>query len=412
MFLVSCDGDSGGSADGDVTLTFAFWGAGEELEAKQAIYRLYMENNPGIIIEGTFTDGGEFPTRLQTWFAAGTAPDVMGIANDIIRPFLPLGVYEDLTPYMERDGLVPGETWLDIATDIFEFEGRIYAIPYVYKIPAIVFNKTLFDEAGVPHPTNDWTEADLFYKAQRLTTGEGRDKIYGFYQDWWPAIILRNLYGNPVYIAEENRMNAVGNEQFRAGVELFDSMINIYGFSTDATLAVTVEGGFETGRYAMAITAPWAMVPFDNLIGDRFDWDIVMLPINETHGRWRGNVFADGHTISIDSEHKDEAWEFIKWMSTDIEAQRMSDFGVPMLRAYAASQDYLDNHNTTTRYDRSVFVNMLEYATAWETRGVWGRVNDEMNALYEQFIRGEIDIDTLISEIQTRGQAIFDAGGD
>lgn len=412
--LASCNNDSSGGGDADapvetITLTKAYWGGGDELRAWEDLMNLYMELNPHIVIEGTYTTGGEYPTRLNTFFASGTAPDVMGIANDIMRPFADQGVFYDLRPRMEAEGLLGGDIWLDVATEIFYYDGKILAMPFVYKIPAIVYNKDMFREAGLAYPTNDWTEAEMIEMAQILTVGEGRDKIYGFYLDWWPAIMNRNLYGNPVYLVEENRMNAVGNAEFRATIMFFESLINFYGVSIDSSMAVTEEGGFETGRYAMSLTAPWAMTALDSLIGDRFEWDIVMLPINETWGRWRGNVFADAQTISVDSENKDAAWDYIKWLCTTVEAQRLATFGVPMLQSFATSDDYLQGWVTNTQYDKSVFVYMLNYATGWETFGIWAQVNDEINTLYEEFIHGLIDIDTLINEVQSRGEAILAA---
>ena len=105
-------------ASAQTTLTFAFWGNADEIKMKQQLIDLYMQKNPDVKIEGTYTDGGQYPTKLQTWFASNTAPDVMGIANDIIYPYRDLGVFEDLRSYMEQDGLLEG-TWNPVAVDVF-----------------------------------------------------------------------------------------------------------------------------------------------------------------------------------------------------------------------------------------------------------------------------------------------------
>lgn len=397
------------SAEEAVTISFAFWGNNEEIELKGQLAENYMAAHPNVTIEPTFTDGGQYPTKLQTWFAANSAPDVMGIANDILSPFTGLGVFADLKPYMEAEDLLEG-TWNPRALEILTgADGFVYAAPFVYKIPAIVYNKTMFDEAGVDYPTGDWTEAQMMELALQFTSGSGRSQVFGMNLGGWPTQMIRNLYGaNPVYDPETRTINAADNEEFKAALSMMAKMVAEDKSSPDDLMAQNIGGGFETGRYAMAITAPWEMGPFAKTIGETFEWDIVELPTSEAYGHWAGNLYADGWTISANSAASDAAWDFIKYMTTDAEAQAIvAPIGIPMLTSYATSDEYLSEYYGNKPYDKSVFVGMLDYATGWETAGVWGKVNEEIGNQYKQMLAGKIDIDTAIDNIQTNCTAIL-----
>lgn len=397
-----------GQAEEPITLTFAFWGNNDEIPIKEKLAQMYMDAHPNVKIECTFTDGGQYPTKLQTWFASGTAPDVMGIANDILAPFRDEGVFADLAPYMERDGLLEG-IWNQRALDVLsDGEGHVYAAPYIYKIPAVVYNKTMLDAAGIAYPASDWTEEEMIDIAKQLTSGSGRSQIYGMNLSGWPYNLYRNLYGQPVYDTQTRTVNAQDNESFKHALGLFAKMVGELKVSPDDVVADAIGGGFETGKFAMAITAPWEMAAFSKTIGDAFEWDVVPLPRSEQYGHWQGNLFADGWTMSASTKHPEEAWDFIKFMTATEEAQAHSaPIGVPMLTSYATSEAYLNDFYGNEPYNKMAFVEMLDYATGWETSGVWGKLNDEIQNQYKLVINGKQDLDTAVVNIQKNCEALL-----
>lgn len=125
-----------------ITLTFSYWGDKNELACKEELIKDFEAAHPNIKIEATYTDGVSYHTKLQTFFTSGAAPDVISIAGDIMYDFAEEGVFEDLTPYIERDQ-VAGQ-WADGSLDIFTKHGKIYAAPYVSKVFAMAYNKDIF----------------------------------------------------------------------------------------------------------------------------------------------------------------------------------------------------------------------------------------------------------------------------
>jgi len=221
---------------------------------KSNLLKEFQKQNPNIKIKETYTDGGTYQTKLQVWFSSNTAPDVLGIAADLIYPYKDLGVIEDLTPYMQKDDMLNGDVWESSAIDAFTFDGKVLAAPYICKTMAIAYNKDLFDEAGVPYPTADWTEEEMIDMARKLTKGTGPEKQWGIRLCTYPTNFYRNMFGQPVYDVEQYKMNAAGNEQFVYSFDVLSSIVK-EGLSPNETFENILSSGFESGKFAMAVVA-------------------------------------------------------------------------------------------------------------------------------------------------------------
>ncbi len=400
----------GGTSEAHVELEVAFWGDKAEIEMKSALLEQYEEEHPNVTIKQTYTDGGTYQAKLQMWFSSGKAPDVLGIANDLIEPYKELGVIENLKPYMEADGMLDGNTWEQSAVDSFTFGENIFAAPYIYKSLAVAYNKDLFDEEGIPYPSADWTEVDLLDAARSLTKGEGTDKQWGIRMSTYPTNFYRNMFGSPAYLVEERKMNVRDNDEIKYAMQLFSDMVK-EGITPNETFDSMLGSGFETGKFAMAIVAPWDMATLDSMIGDSFAWDVEVLPYNETFETpWKGYLFADGFTMTSACENKEAAWDLIKWLTASEEAQAASAAaGVPVYTPYATSDAYLNEFTTSNHYNKKVFVDMLKNSVGGQTTGVWAQINDEMNLEYQRAVAGEITIDEAIDLIDQKGTQFLES---
>lgn len=400
----------GGTSEAPVELEVAFWGDKAEIEMKSALLEQYEEEHPNVTIKQTYTDGGTYQAKLQMWFSSGKAPDVLGIANDLIEPYKELGVIENLKPYMEADGMLDGNTWEQSAVDSFTFGENIFAAPYIYKSLAVAYNEDLFDEEGIPYPSADWTEDDLLDAARSLTKGEGTDKQWGIRMSTYPTNFYRNMFGSPAYLVEERKMNVRDNDEIKYAMQLFSDMVK-EGITPNETFDSMLGSGFETGKFAMAIVAPWDMATLDSMIGDSFAWDVEVLPYNENFETpWKGYLFADGFTMTSACENKEAAWDLIKWLTASEEAQAASAAaGVPVYTPYATSDAYLNEFTTSNHYNKKVFVDMLKNSVGGQTTGVWAQINDEMNLEYQRAVAGEITIDEAIDLIDQKGTQFLES---
>lgn len=399
------------SSDEEVTITFGFWGDTAEAEMKQELANKYMEEHPNVTIEFEYTDGAGYLTKMQTWFSSNTLPDVFGLANDHFYAYKGSDQFEDLAPYIEKDGLAQGWDMDSLKATFGEENGRIIATPFLSKTFAMAYNKDLFDQAGVAYPTDEWTEADMLEAARKITAlSTGDNKVYGLRWGVRPTEFYRNLYGNMMYDLDTYEMKAEGNAEFKAAVSLFADTIS-EGLAPDETSGAISTGGFETGMFGMQLSATWDIATFQSMIGDSFAWDVVMLPYNEEFDtRMLTTLRSNGWSMSAQAANKEACWDFIKYLSVSEDAAKAAQgFGIPSLLSYAESEEYLTDFGTGTAYDKGVFSRMLEWSTPFNNLGAFAEVNDTVKAEYELVLAGQKTIDEMIAECQAQGEAILSA---
>lgn len=396
------------SADEEVSLTFGFFGDDPEAEMKMGLANAYMEAHPNVKIEFEYCTGSDYLTKLQTWFSSEETPDVFALASDQLFPYKDSLLFEDLKPYIEKDGC--SEYWdMDsVEANWKTDDGRIVAAPFVSKTFAIAYNKALFDQAGLSYPTSDWTEKEMLDAAEKISALG--DDIYGIRWGVRVPEFYRNLYGNMFYDVEDIKMNVAENEEFKAAVTMFVDSIK-RGLAPDETDGVISTGGFETGKFGMALSATWDMSTYESAIGSSFEWDVVELPINEEFNtRWLTSFRGNGWCMSSKSEYKDVCWDFIKYMTTTEEAAKAAQsIGIPDFQPYVTSEEYLNDFGEGTPYNKSVFINMISSSTPFYNLGSFAEVNDLTKADYQKVLAGDMTVDEMIADVQEQGTTIFDS---
>lgn len=391
----------------DVTLSVSFWASADEMETKLGLFEEFERHHPNIKLDLTYCSGGDYPVKLQTLIAGNQAPDVMAIASDVMDPFLGQGYFEDLKPYMDKDGLT--DAWVESGLTTFTHNGEIFAAPFVSKVMCLLYNKNLFDAAGIAYPVEGWTEEEMLSYAKQLTSGEGVNRTWGFYWSWMAPEMMRNLYGSmPVYDAETMSMHATDNPGFAHTMELFTRMLIEDNSSPDPASQSSISGGFESGKYAMSFAITSGLENISKMVGDTFAWGVVPLPVNEELGPWSSTLRLDGFMMSQKSAHKDEAWELIKYLTSDEEAlMKAGSTGLPMLKKILNSEAQMNQFYPSCDFDRSMLNRIIANASSFHGAGVFAELNTVVQDNYDAYIFGDIDLETLLEEIQAQGTDIL-----
>lgn len=395
----------------NVHLSMAFWAEQSEIDRLDQLLEIWKADHPNVTLDYTYCAGPDYPTKLQVWFSSGKAPDVIRMSRDIFSPFASEDLFADLTPYLEASG--SAGCWDESLLDIFDFDGELLSLPYMYSNYVIAYNKDIFDEANLEYPTADWTETEFVELAKTLTSGEGPEKTYGMWFGGWVCELVRALYGEPkMYDTENMVMQATNNEKFKAAFQLLGDL-HKDGYCSNEVTKTTTTGGFVTGKYAMAIAMTGDIASYQKQIGDNFKWDIVELPISETYDtRWNTNMRLQGFGMSKTTEHPELAYDLIEYMTTNYEVQKAVDeegVGIPALTEYLESEEFKTNYGGGAAYNKEAFVNMAKVGTAWEFAGIWADINDTLTSEFNAYITGATDIDTALDNLQKKGEAVIEA---
>ncbi|WP_102159596.1 ABC transporter substrate-binding protein [Zhihengliuella halotolerans] len=170
LALTACSGGGDAPDDGEVTLTFAWWGSDTRHQKTQEMIDIFEEQNPGITIDTEYGDWGGYWDKLATQTAAGKAPDVMQMDLLYIREYAENGVLLDLSDVDMSD--MPEDLRVAGATD-----DGVWGVPHGLTALSVLANKTMFEEAGVELPDDStWTWED--FEAKSLEFQEKSD-AYG-----------------------------------------------------------------------------------------------------------------------------------------------------------------------------------------------------------------------------------------
>lgn len=180
-----------GGAGAQTVLELANWADYREADLEQRVLAPFEKAHPGIVVQqqSAGTGQAEYRERILTSIVAGTPPDVFLLDNIDVPAFTSRGVTLDLSPYLRRLG-VDLARYDSTVMGIFRRGDEVYALPKGYTPMVMVYNKDLFDRAGVPYPTDAWTWDDFLRSAKALTRDTDGDGLV----DQWGTAFDRRVF--------------------------------------------------------------------------------------------------------------------------------------------------------------------------------------------------------------------------
>ncbi len=297
-----------------VELRLTFWGNLEEMPAWNDGINQFSEKHPDIKVSWENTPWGQFWTKLQTQMAGGMAPDVTGMVTMYSQQYIRQGSLMPLDDWFTREPDVQVDDFWPAMMKAYQWKGKNYALPYDASTMLIFYNKKHFDEAGVPHPTGEWTWDEFLAANQKLT----KPGQWGFQLPNWDWNIDAWLSTNGArFISEDTTKCLLDTPQAIETVQFLADLRNKYkvaptlGDQGDIPL-------FETGKLAMTWGNPEFVQVIKTRVGpprknDKFAWDVALIPKKTMNG----NALAGGSfAISKDAKHPEQAWTFIKFYTS------------------------------------------------------------------------------------------------
>lgn len=181
MTLAACGSSGDDASDGDGQVTLQVMSAtvveSPEREAEEAQAEAFMAENPDIKIEFIGTPMNELYAQLTTMATGGNVPDVFTNSPEFYAQAKELGIVEPL------DDLL-GEDWISgfepATLEQARIDDQLQFAPF-FTIPmALLYRSDLMEEAGVEPPAT-WEE--FRQVAEELTVdedGDGTPERYGF----------------------------------------------------------------------------------------------------------------------------------------------------------------------------------------------------------------------------------------
>ncbi|MGQ6048766.1 ABC transporter substrate-binding protein [Serratia sp. IR-2025] len=346
-----------------ITLRYAVWDR-NQLPAEQEIAKRFEQANPDIKIEIELTPSAQYFVKLDSAAAGGVAPDIFWINMPYFVQYAKNGIMEPLAPYIKDSGLKLDDV---VASSVkaYQYDGQQMAIPRDVDSIAVWYNKKLFDQAGVSYPTSDWSWDDLKNKATALKNGlKGAAfplvmdlSIDG--QDSYMNLLFQN--GNHIVPKDGQPTDIANDKSIWVYQQLQGMMKDGLMPSAQQMSEVKTENIFQSNRAAMVYAGSWLAAPFANnpLINDHIG--VVMMPKIE---RQSGVAHSLAFAMSAKSAHKQAAWKYIAFMSSEASQAELAKVVIPANKTAAkvwAQQ--------IQKVDVSPYIQTLEVTQAYPTAG-------------------------------------------
>jgi len=326
-------GCSGQKKEDVKRIQVAYWGSYQEVKIIRSIIEDWQKEHPDIIVELQHTPGvSNYTNKLLTRVAGGNPPDVAFAEVAIFVDFQKENLFMDLNPFIENDPDFSLEDYFPDVVKRFTRDGKIYGIPRdTAPFACVYYNKRLFDEAGVPYPTDDWTWSDLLEKSKALTkkNKEGQTIVYGFYSSFYQNFIYSNG-GKLVDNVEHPARCMLDDPKTIEGLQFYADLFTKYGVSPDPIdiSNIGLGGGnelFMRGRIAMYNSGIWETPMFRNI--KDFDWDVVMFPKGPTGVRGFGTG-GSAYCIMKSTKYPEASWQVVKALAADKGQIMMAEEGL------------------------------------------------------------------------------------
>ncbi|RCX16032.1 ABC-type glycerol-3-phosphate transport system substrate-binding protein [Anaerobacterium chartisolvens] len=358
-------------SDIKIVLNYYTWIAAEK---DNPIFKQFSDLNPNIEIKVNLLPDSpsNIQARLDILALGGGEMDIWPFDGAQLTE-IKRGLVKKIDEFIERDG-IDMEKWFGASAASVYFNGSYYGLPYRSSVPMVFYNKDMFDEAGVPYPTDEWTYDDLYRIAGRVTKGGnniGDRKVFGFMQNWFliaggrPGSSTIPFYGpdglscfssQPYWEKTLSLRKKMQDE----GIE----MPYEYVRSRDTTSSIE----FLSGRTAMTYGASWA-------IRDMKDKKSFPVPINvgcvlppiidkSAENIPQISVVESMLGIPETSKYPEEAWRFIKFYIENGSESIAKNGDVPLyLPAYSDSliETFIEGSGLTFEDGKKFFPDKYRY---------------------------------------------------
>jgi multiple sugar transport system substrate-binding protein len=341
-----CGGSSSGSSSGGV-VNITMWHGYTDTEGKaiKTMVAQFNATHRKIHVTAQFYGNSDYALqKVLTAIAGGHPPDISYLYGSWAANIAQSPRTLTLNDYINKD---PSFNWNDFwpsERKVATVDGKIVGVPALVDNLALVYNKTLFEQAHIPFPTANWTWQDLRSAAAKLT--DPSKKQFG-----WAYV--NDASEDTVWRFEALLWQAGGQILTPDGKHAaFDSPAGVQALTLLQQMAVQdhsvyLDSGndlyanlFNSGRIGMLYTGPWDLSQFTSA-----KFGVQILPAGQNHQTISGPdnwvLFNNG------SDRANAAWTFISWFTSPKQSLewstltgdlpiRQSDTSLPGYPAYIA----------------------------------------------------------------------------
>ncbi len=314
----------------------------------------------------------------------GEAPDLvrlsdteLGRIGHISVEGLPL--LEDLRPH-----LTPAQraVYEPRALNAMRYGAALYALPVSQGTLALIYNKRLFDAAGVGYPRDDWTTDDLIAAARTLTSDDVLGIALPLKWSYWFIPFLTGFGASLFDAADNPTLDAPGSAR---ALDWFLDLERVHGVADSGTGIETMSTRFQLSRAAMVLDGSWNWNAYQ---AAGLDLGLQVMPIVAETGLRMGPMYSVfGWAVTKQSARKLEAVELARWLSSyDVQKEfALETYLIPSLRALATDPEVAADETL------NVYLRQARFGSEVPTTRATFMVFEQLDTALEMTSSGRMD---------------------
>lgn len=377
--------------------------------------------------------------KMKELMNGDNPPDVVMINYDQLPDLIENNMLQQLDPFIAKDKFDTSDIVPSVIEGIKSVgQGKLYALAPMFYSQVLLYNKKLFDDAGVEYPRDGMTWDEMFDLARRVSRGEGENRVYGFSFSPYASSADNLFYEMSPYTAplqlrmfnETADAMTVDSDQWEKVWSTIISLSkeNIFPKPIDyneiSRLKMAAgEGGFNpfetnpfmSGKVAMTIGQTYnineliqANKNAQNIKGyTPIDWDIVTMPTHPEASDIGGNIYLNGLMgINAKAQNAQDAWNYIKFINGEEWAKlRSRSVNQLVSRAkYIQPREGLQ-YNVKAFYTLKPVPIENEMSKLYRQYPYIGQVNSMGMEYFKKALEGTVTVREALKEWQTAGDA-------
>ncbi|MFI1563274.1 extracellular solute-binding protein [Streptomyces sp. NPDC020490] len=318
LAATACGGSDSGDnkADGPVTITW--WdtsNATNEAPTYKALVKQFEAANKGIKVKYVNVPFDQAQNKFDTAAGSKGAPDVLRSEVGWTPAFAKKGYF---LPLDGTEALADQSKFQPNLIEQAKYDGKTYGVPLVTDTLALVYNKALFEKAGITEAPKTWDE--LKADAAKIKTKAKVDGYWGSTQAYYAQTFL---YGEGTDTVDASAKKVtVNSDAAKKAYGTWLSMFSGKGLhkaDTTADAYAHIQDAFVNGKVAAIIQGPWEITNFykGSAFSDKSNLGIATVPAGSSG---KAGAPTGGHNLSVyagsDSAHQKAALKFVNFMTS------------------------------------------------------------------------------------------------
>jgi len=290
-------------------------------ETNKAVYNdqligPYQKLHPNVKLTVEYTSGtNTHITKMLAETAAGDPPDIIEVDFDDIQSFGDKKVLLPLDPLIAQTK-IDVNNYVKAALELGRYpqnSGTYWAWSTMLAIGVLYYNKTMFQNAGLPLPGDSLDYQTTLLDAAQKLSKPGVDEsssFWGFDVNYFTRSFLFSWGFQEV--SADGKKALFDSPESMTAHQFWVDLATKYKVSTpsDVNKVFNVGSPFETGHLGMSIDGSYEIQTFQQR--KSLDWDVAVPP-KGPGGQFSVIKGAPSHGLSPLSKHRSDAWDFMSW---------------------------------------------------------------------------------------------------